>query len=71
VPINKLKQTPWSDSGSELYRPSDRRLSVKSVATFAARGCHIVGVTDPFGRILNVPGRINVPIHGTILLYHC
>jgi hypothetical protein len=23
------KKTPWSESASELYRPSDRRLSVK------------------------------------------
>jgi hypothetical protein len=23
------KQTPWSESESELYRPSDRRLSAK------------------------------------------
>jgi hypothetical protein len=23
------KQTPWSESASELHRPSDRRLSVK------------------------------------------
>jgi translation initiation factor 2B subunit (eIF-2B alpha/beta/delta family) len=23
------KQTPWSESASELYRPSDRRLSAK------------------------------------------
>jgi hypothetical protein len=26
---NKTKQTPWSESASELYRPSDRRLSAK------------------------------------------
>jgi hypothetical protein len=26
---NKKKQTPWSESASELYRPSDRRLSTK------------------------------------------
>jgi hypothetical protein len=25
----KLNQTPWSESASELYRPSDRRLSAK------------------------------------------
>jgi hypothetical protein len=23
------KQTPWSESASEIYRPSDRRLSAK------------------------------------------
>jgi hypothetical protein len=25
----KLTKTPWSESASELYRPSDRRLSAK------------------------------------------
>jgi hypothetical protein len=29
VPWPKKKQTPWSQSASELYRPSDRRLSAK------------------------------------------
>jgi hypothetical protein len=27
--VQKQKQTPWSESASELYRPSDRRLSAK------------------------------------------
>jgi hypothetical protein len=27
--VKKQKQTPWSESASELYRPSDRRLSPK------------------------------------------
>jgi hypothetical protein len=39
----KLK-TPWSESASELYRPSDRRLSAKRLPTCA----------DPSGRILSV-----------------
>jgi hypothetical protein len=30
--------TPWPESTSELYRPSDRRLSSKLVPTFANRG---------------------------------
>jgi hypothetical protein len=34
----KNKQTPWPESGSELYRPSHRRLSAKLVPTFADRG---------------------------------
>jgi hypothetical protein len=29
------KKIPWSESVSELYRPSDRRLSAKLVSTFA------------------------------------
>jgi hypothetical protein len=50
--INKThnKQTPWSESANELYRPSVRRLS-KLVSPFADRGCHVVSVTDPYGRI--------------------
>jgi hypothetical protein len=27
--LRKKKQTPWSESANELYRPSDRLLSVK------------------------------------------
>jgi hypothetical protein len=38
-------------------RPIDRRLSAKLVATFADRGCHVVSVTDPYGRILGFQGR--------------
>jgi hypothetical protein len=35
----------------ELYLPSDRRLSAKWLPTFADRGCHMVSVMDPYGRI--------------------
>jgi hypothetical protein len=51
------KKTPWSESASELYRPSDRRLSAKWLPTFADRGCHVVSVTDPYGRILGFLAR--------------
>jgi hypothetical protein len=47
------KKTPWSESASELYRPSDRRLSAKRLPTCADRGCHVISVTDPSGRILS------------------
>jgi hypothetical protein len=43
------KQTPWPVPASELYRPSDRRLSAKLVPTFAYRGCRVVSATDPYG----------------------
>jgi hypothetical protein len=43
---------PWPESAKELRRSSDRRLSVKLVPTFMDRGCHVVSVTDPYGRIL-------------------
>jgi hypothetical protein len=48
----KTKKTPRSEPASELYRPSDRRLSAKLVPTFADTGCHVVSVTDPYGSIL-------------------
>jgi hypothetical protein len=47
-----IKKTPWSDSASEWYRPSDRRLSAKWLPTFADKGCNVVSVTDPCGSIL-------------------
>jgi hypothetical protein len=47
------KQSPWPESASELYQPSDRHLSAKLVQTFADRGCHVVSVTDPYGQILS------------------
>jgi hypothetical protein len=56
IAIDK-KKTPWSESASELYRSSDRRLSAKCVPTFADRGCHVVSVTDPYGRIFDFLDR--------------
>jgi hypothetical protein len=53
----KNRQIPWPESASELYRPSDHRLSVKPVPTLADRGCHVVSVTDPYGRILGFLDR--------------
>jgi hypothetical protein len=44
--------TPWPESASELYRPSNRHLSAKLVPTFVDRGCHVVSVTDPYGSFL-------------------
>jgi hypothetical protein len=49
--------TQWSESASELYRPSGRRLSVKWLPTFTDRECHVVSVTDPYGRILGFLDR--------------
>jgi hypothetical protein len=49
--------TPLPESDKELYRPSDHRLSAKLVPTFAYRGCHVVSVTDPYGRILSFLDR--------------
>jgi CBS-domain-containing membrane protein len=54
---NNNKKTPWSESASELYRPSDRRLSAKCLPTFADKGCHVVSVTDLYGRILGFIDR--------------
>jgi hypothetical protein len=46
------KQTPWPQSASQLYQPSDRRLSAKLVPTFVDRECHVVSLTDLYGRNL-------------------
>jgi hypothetical protein len=43
----KENLTLWPESASELYRPSDSRLSAKLVQYFADRRCHVVSVTDP------------------------
>jgi hypothetical protein len=51
------RRTPWSESASELYRPSYRRLSAKWLPTFADKRCHVVSVTDPYGRILGFLDR--------------
>jgi hypothetical protein len=45
------------ESAIELYLTSDRRLSAKLTPIFADRGCHVVSVTDPYGRILGFLGR--------------
>jgi hypothetical protein len=42
---------------SELYCPSDSRLSAKLVPYFADRKCHVVSVTDPYVRILGFLDR--------------
>jgi hypothetical protein len=47
-----VPKTLWPESVSELYRPSDRRMSAKLVPTFVDNRCHVVSVADPYGRIL-------------------
>jgi hypothetical protein len=37
--------------------PSDRRMSAKLVPTFVDKECHVVSVTDPYGRILGFLDR--------------
>jgi hypothetical protein len=49
--LEYIKKTPWPESACEIY-PSDHHISVKLVATFADGECHMVSVTDPYGRIL-------------------
>jgi hypothetical protein len=63
--------TPWPESVSELYRPSDRRLSTKLVLTFADKECHVVSTTDPYGRILGFLDRsryFSLPSSSSIVL---
>jgi hypothetical protein len=55
--VQYKKKTPWPKSASELYRQNNCLLSAKLVPTFANRGCHVVSVTDPYGRILGFLAR--------------
>jgi hypothetical protein len=48
----RITKNPWLESANELYRPSDRSLSVKLVSTFVDKRCRVVSVTGPYGRIL-------------------
>jgi hypothetical protein len=59
------KKNSMACTASELYRLSDRRMSAKLVPTFADSGCHVVSVTDSYGRIL----RLSRP-GGRILQYN-
>jgi hypothetical protein len=43
--------TPCPESVSELYWPSDCRLSAKLVPNLADWLCHVVSVTDPYVRL--------------------
>jgi hypothetical protein len=54
--LSHIKKTPWSESASELYRPTAacRRSDCQP---YADRGCHVVSVTDPSGRILGILDR--------------
>jgi hypothetical protein len=51
------KKIPWPVSEREICRPSDRRLSAKLVPTFVDRLCHVVSVTDRYGRNLGFLDR--------------
>jgi hypothetical protein len=44
--LQNVAQTPFLESASELYRPSNCCLLAKLVPTFADRGCHVVSVTS-------------------------
>jgi hypothetical protein len=57
--LNKKKQkkTLWSESASELYRQSDRRLLANLLPPFADRRCHVISVAGPYGRILGFLDR--------------
>jgi hypothetical protein len=54
---SKREKTPWPESARELHRQSDRRLSANLVPTLADRGCYVVSVMDPYGRILGFLDR--------------
>jgi hypothetical protein len=50
---NKNKLRGFSPQ-SELYRPSDRRMSAKLVPTLADRGCRVVSATIPPQSLISI-----------------
>jgi hypothetical protein len=52
IKVKKKKKNSVAWVCVRTYLPSDRRMSTKLMPTFADRGCHVVSVTDPYGRIL-------------------
>jgi hypothetical protein len=56
-PLKKTKLHGLSPRANYTDRPSDRRLSAKSLPTCADRGCHVISVTDPSDRILGFLDR--------------
>jgi hypothetical protein len=52
-PFQFIIREPTKNSvAEELYRPSDRHLQEKLVTTLVDKGCHVISVTDSYGRIL-------------------
>jgi hypothetical protein len=56
-PKSDNNKNPWPESASKLYQSGYHRLSTKLVPTFADRGCYVVSVTEPYGRILGFLDR--------------
>jgi hypothetical protein len=59
---SQTKQIPWPESVSELYRPSDRRLSAELMPAFPDRRCRLVSATVPQGRIPGFLDQLYVSI---------
>jgi hypothetical protein len=57
----KQQQTAWPESASELYRPSDCRLSAKLVSAFADKGCRVVNIMDPHGWFFRLEPLLFLP----------
>jgi hypothetical protein len=55
--LQHSSRTPWPETASELYRPSDSRLSAKIVPTLADKKCHVVSVMNPYCRNLGLLDR--------------
>jgi hypothetical protein len=49
--------SPWPESASELYQPSNCRLSTKLMPTFADRWWHVLRLSDSYGHNLGFLGR--------------
>jgi hypothetical protein len=66
----KKQRTPWPEIASELYRPSDRRVSAKLMPTFADRGCRVVSarIPIPYSRLSRPETSLFLPSSSSVVL---
>jgi hypothetical protein len=69
-PASYRKITPWPESASEIYRPSDGRLLANLVPNFAFRGCYVARAADPYSRILGFVDRSRYYFFQVALQFH-
>jgi hypothetical protein len=55
--FQSVSKAPWPESASELIPTERPPLVVELVPTFTYRECHVVSVTNPYGRNLSFLDR--------------
>jgi hypothetical protein len=55
--VTEKKKLIWPESMSKPHQPCNHHLSAKLVSTSVEKGCHMVSLTHPYGRILGFLDR--------------